>query len=214
MSLLRIDSSIRVDGSSSRAIADIVEEAWTSSHDGDPVVRRQIGVDPIPATFWAAAVGAADYAPEDHSAEQRSAAGLATELVDELTAADALLIAVPLYNFGVSQHFKSYVDLVTTDRRMAPGSAPLAGKPAVLVMVRGGSYGPGSPREGWDHATGWIRRILAEVWHLDLSVVENEFTLAGVDPGLDQFAELGARLRVEAEELAHKHGSALVAARR
>ena len=109
---------------------------------------------------------------------------------------------------------KSYVDLVTTDRRMAPGNAPLAGKPAVLVVVRGGSYCPGSPREGWDHANGWIRRILAEVWRLDLSVIERQFTLAGIDPGLDQFAGLGAHIRVEAEELAHEHGAALKAARR
>ena len=93
-------------------------------------------------------------------------------------AADALLFAVPLYNFGVSQHFKAWVDMVITDPRMAAGTQPiLAGKPAVLVTVRGGNYRVGTPREGWDHATGWMRRILADVWHLDLKVVQAEFTL-------------------------------------
>ena len=42
-------------------------------------------------------------------------AALAATLTDELVSADALLFAVPLYNFGVSQHFKTYVDLVITD---------------------------------------------------------------------------------------------------
>jgi FMN-dependent NADH-azoreductase len=56
MSLYRLDPSIRVEGSHSRAIADIVEQEWRSAHPGEPVVRRHVGVDPIPATAWAAAV--------------------------------------------------------------------------------------------------------------------------------------------------------------
>ncbi len=81
--------------------------------------------------------------------------------------------------------------MVITDPRMAAGTQPtLAGKPAVLVTVRGGNYQPGTPCEGWDHATGWMRRILADVWHLDLKVVQTEFTLVGVNPALDQFTDL------------------------
>ncbi len=84
----------------------------------------------------------------------------------------------PLYNFGVSQHFKTWVDMVVTDPRMAAGTQPiLAGKPAVLVTVRGGNYRAGTPREGWDHATGWMRRILADVWNLDLRVLRHPLDL-------------------------------------
>jgi len=134
-------------------------------------------------------------------------------LTDELIAADALLFAVPLYNFGVSQHFKTWVDLIVTDPRMAAGTQPiLAGKPAVLVTVRGGNYRPGTPREGWDRATGWMRRILADVWNLDLKVVETEFTLVGVNPALDQFKDLARELRAESEEQARRHGRDLAAA--
>jgi FMN-dependent NADH-azoreductase len=141
---------------------------------------------------------------------QKAALALAATLTDELVAADALLFAVPLYNFGVSQHFKAWVDMVITDPRMAAGAQPiLAGKPAVLVTVRGGNYRPGTPREGWDHATGWMRRILADVWHLDLKIVEAEFTLAGVNPALDRFKDLARQLRQEAEEQAHRHGREL-----
>ena len=50
MSLFRLDASIRVEGSASREIADIVEEEWLATHPGDAVVRRHLGVDPLPST--------------------------------------------------------------------------------------------------------------------------------------------------------------------
>ncbi len=214
MPLFRLDASIRVDGSHSREVADLVEAEWASTHPDDTVVRRHVGTDPVPATVWADAVSAA-YAPEDQRTQaQRDAAVLATQAVDELVAADALLFAVPLYNFGVSQHFKAWVDLVITEPRMAPGAEPaLAGKPAVLVVVRGGSYAAGTPREGWDHATGWIQRILTDVWQLDLTVVEKELTLVGVNPALDQFTDLAAELSTKSQQNARDHGRALAARR-
>ena len=49
MSLFRLDASIRVAGSASREIADIVEEEWVTTHPGDRVVRRHLGTDPLPS---------------------------------------------------------------------------------------------------------------------------------------------------------------------
>jgi FMN-dependent NADH-azoreductase len=207
--LFRLDASFRTEGSHSRAIADIVEQAWLEANPDARVVRRHLGTDPVPATAWGDAV-TAGWVPEDQrSAEQRDAVALAATLADELLNADALLFAVPLFNFGVSQHFKTWVDLVITDPRLAPGQQPLAGKPAELVVVRGGNYSAGTPREGWDHSTPWIRRILEDVWGLQLAVVEREFTLVGVNPALDEFKDIAATLRVEAETLAAQHGSVL-----
>lgn len=210
MSLFRLDASIRIDGSHSREIADIVEREWTEARSGDLVVHRHVGIDPVPAHAWASAVASSRLPTAALSPDQKYAVALAAEAVDQLVEADALLFAVPLYNFGVSQHFKTWADLVITDPRMAAGVEPAtAGKPAVLVTVRGGSYAAGTPREGWDHATGWMRRILADVWQLDLQVVESEFTLVGVNPALDQFTDLAAQLRQRAEDDARTHGRRL-----
>jgi FMN-dependent NADH-azoreductase len=205
MSLFRLDASIRSEGSHSRQIADIVQQEWREAYPDAPVTNREIGIEPLPSDAWANAT------PEGtRSVAQQRAVALAASLADELEAADALLFAVPLYNFGVSQHFKTYVDLVVTDPRMGAGADPvIAGRPAVLATVHGGYYAAGTPREGWDHATGWMRRILADVWKLDLLVVESEFTLVGVNPALDQFKELAAQLRTEAEDLARAHGRSL-----
>jgi len=210
MSLFRLDASIRTEGSHSRQIANIVEREWREAYPDAAVTNREIGVQPLPSDAWAAAVSASTSPEETRSPEQLQAVALAASLTDELEAANALLFAVPLYNFGVSQHFKTYVDLIVTDPRMAAGSDPvIAGKPAVLATVHGGYYAAGTPREGWDHATGWMRRILADVWKLDLLVVEKDFTLVGVSPALDQFEELATQLAAEAEALASEHGRAL-----
>jgi FMN-dependent NADH-azoreductase len=214
MSLFRLDASIRVEGSASRAIADIVEAEWRAGNPGAPVTRRHIGTEPVPATAWGDAVAGGFVPVEQRTPQQAEAVALAATLADELVDAEALLFAVPLYNFGVSQHFKAYVDLVLTDPRFTSGGRPpTQGKPAVLATVRGGNYSAGTPREGWDHATGWMRRILADVWQLDLRVVEREFTLVGVNPALDQFTELAAELKATAEREAAEHGRRLSTAR-
>ncbi len=214
MTLFRLDASIRTEGSVSRALADVVEASWREARPETPVTHRDLGVEPLDARAWALAVGAGRLDAAARSPEQRAAVDLAAGLVDELLDADALLFAVPLYNFGISQHVKTWVDLVLTDPRLAAaGERPLAGRPAVAVVVRGGAYGPGTPREGWDHASGWIRRILADVWGLDLRVVEREFTLVGVNPALDEFTDLAATMRHEAERLAAEHGRHLAGVR-
>jgi len=214
MTLFRLDASIREDGSHSRAVADLVETEWRSANPAAAILRRHIGIEPIPAHAWGAAVSAAATLAADRTPEQHAAVALAAREADALVQSDAALFAVPLYNFGVSQHFKAWADLVITDPRMAPAAIPAtAGKPAVLVTVRGGAYGAGTPREGWDHATGWMRRILEDVWQYDLKVVEREFTLVGVNPALDEFADLADQMRADAEKIAREHGRSLGAAR-
>jgi FMN-dependent NADH-azoreductase len=215
MTLFRLDASIRTEGSTSRELGDIVETEWSAAHPGAAVTRRHVGVEPLPADAWGHAVSASLTPESERTPAQLAAVDLARTVTDELAAADALLFAVPLYNFGVSQHFKSYVDLVLADPRMAPGAVPVTvGKPAVLVTVQGGNYSAGTPREGWDHATAWMRRILEDVWQLDLDVVTREFTLVGVNPALDQFTELADELRVRAQEEAARHGRTLAALRK
>ena len=175
--------------------------------------RRHIGVDVLPSDAWPLAVSGAYLPAVERTPEQQPAVALAAALVDELLAADAILLAVPLYNFGVSQHFKTWADLVITDPRAAAGGpALLAGKKVVLCTVRGGAYGAGTPREGWDHSTDYLRRIIGDVWGAELTVVEREFTLVGVNPALDIFTDAAASLHQGALASAREAGKALAAA--
>jgi FMN-dependent NADH-azoreductase len=200
--LFRLDASIRREGSVTRAVADTVQASMAEHLNPTRVVRRDVAHDPIPGALWAASAFAG-YTPEgDRTSEQRAAVAQASELADEVATADVLIFAVPMYNFGVSQHFKTWYDLVSTDPRFAPGMTQVAGRPAFLVTARGGGYGPGTPRAGWDHATGWMRRVLGEVLGLDLELIETELTLAEVTPAM---AELRQPAR---EQLAQSHEAA------
>ena len=210
MTLFRLDASISPGQSASRAIADIVEAEWRQAHPGDQVIRRHVGTDPLPADALADAVTGARTPEADRSERQRAGVALAARLAGELAEADAVLLAVPLYNFGVSQHIKTWIDLIITDPRAASGGSPLlAGERVVLATVRGGAYGPGTPREGWDHSTTYLTRILGEVWGADLTLVQREFTLVGVNPALDAFAEPAAQMHAEALTAAREAGLAL-----
>lgn len=211
MTLFRLDSSIRREGSVSREVADSLERAWTEHHPDDAVVRRDIGTNPLPSDVWAHAAIAQQLPEEQQTPQQRAALALAAELADELVDADAAVIAVPLYNFGISQHVKTWIDLLLTAPKLRPGgdSQPLAGRPVTLVIARGGGYGPGTPREGWDHATPYLRRIFEDGFHVDLTVVECELTLADVNPAMAELRETAATLRVRANEHAVETGRAM-----
>lgn len=213
MTLFRLDASILPATSASRELGDLVEAEWLAAHPTSTVVRRDIAADPVPATAWRDAVTAGFTPVEQHSDGQRSALALRQQLADELIDADALLFTVPLYNYGVSQHVKTWFDLAYTDPRIDPQGTALRGKPATLVTVLGGNYEPGSPKEGWDHSTGWLRRVFADVWGLDLTVVHRPFTLVGVNPALDAFTEAAAELRANAEQAAVSAGRTLAASR-
>ncbi|MBT0768360.1 NAD(P)H-dependent oxidoreductase [Kineosporia sp. J2-2] len=209
MTLLRIDASILGPASASSELADLVLAEWSAQRPDEKVVTRHLGSDPLPADAWATAVGAG-YTPADQRSDaQKSAVALAAELNTELAAADAVVLAFPLYNWGVSPHVQNWINLVIAGG--APGSRILEGKPVILLTTRGGNYSPGTPKHGWDHSTPYLRRVLDEVWGADLTVVEREFTMVGVNPALDQFAELGAQLKQTAHEAAVNAGKALAA---
>jgi len=207
MSLLRVDASIQGDRSASSALADLVLDEFVAARPEVPVVRRHLGADPLPADAWQAAV-LGGFTPEpDRTPAQREALELAGRVAAELQSATSAVLALPLYNFGVSQHVKTWIDLALAGA--APGTRLLDGTPVVLVTTRGGAYGAGTPREGWDHNTDYLRRILVDIWGADLTVVEREFTLVGVNPALDEFTELAELMRKNAEEAAVQAGTAL-----
>lgn len=213
MTLFRLDASILPATSASRELGDLVEAEWLAAHPSSTVVRRDVAADPIPATAWRDSVTSGFTPADQHTDGQREAIALRTRLADELVDADALLLTVPLYNYGVSQHVKTWFDLAYTDPRIDPQGTALRGKAATLVTVLGGNYEPGSPKEGWDHSTGWLRRVLEDVWGLDLTVVHRPFTLVGVNPALDAFTDVAAGLKTDAERAAVTAGQTLAASR-
>ncbi|MCG5212820.1 NAD(P)H-dependent oxidoreductase [Streptosporangium soli] len=206
MILFRLDASIREDGSITRQVGDTAQAEWQRAHPNSTITRRDLGSDPVPSDVWSQAVSASFVPSDQRTDAQRRSAALASTLVDELMAADAYLFAVPLYNFGPSQHFKTWADLILTDPRLAPGVQPLAARPATLVTARGGGYGPGTPREGWDHSTPWLVRFVQDVLGMEVQTALAELTLADVKPEMAALRGLAEESLHAAHESAGRHG--------
>ncbi|BBH68053.1 FMN-dependent NADH-azoreductase [Actinoplanes sp. OR16] len=207
MAVLRIDASILGPNSASSALADLVEQELTSAKPGTEFVRRHLGQNPLPSEAWATAVGAGYTPAAERSDAQNTAVALAVELADELRNADAAILALPFYNYGVSQHVKTWFDLAMAGGEN--GEKFLDGTPVVVLTTRGGAYGTGTPREGWDHNTDYLRRVVGDIWGADLILIEREFTLVGVNPALDQFTETANLMRKTADEAASAAGRSL-----
>jgi len=211
MSLYRLDASINPATSKSRELADLVEAEWTAQHPDSLITRRDIGTDPLPATTWRDAVQGGFTPEEQRTDAQRSAIALATTLADELIDNDAILLAIPLYNWGVAAHVKSWYDVTYTDARIKGGA--LAGKPVVLASVLGGDYRPESGKADWDHSTPWLRHVIENIWKADLLVAQRQLTLVGINPALDALKDDAVEVHAAAAQLASQHGQALAAKR-
>jgi FMN-dependent NADH-azoreductase len=208
--IFRLDASIRHEGSVTRAVATSLESALLAGAPNTRVIRKDLAREPLPSAVWSLALSGFHVPEHERAAGQREALALATELGDELAQADAFIFAIPMYNFGVPPHVKAWIDVLITDPRFSPRSAkPIAGRPAYLVLARGGAYGPGTPREGWDHATEWLKLIFGTIWGLDLTVIETELTAADVSPALADFRELAAKNLERSHGAATEHGKAL-----
>lgn len=208
--LLRVDASIRVDGSVSRALADSAEAAWKAEHPDGVVVRRDLGRHPIPSNVWpvVAAVGMGlDAGPDADRADVAEATALAADLAAELKAADAVLLAVPLYNYGISQHIKTWIDLLLIDSELVAGPSPVQGRPVIFTLARGGGYGPGTPREGWDHATPYLERIFGDMFGMNIRKAVAELTLAPVTPAMAELIPASKVSEEEAHVTAKEHAA-------
>ncbi|MEU3017991.1 MULTISPECIES: NAD(P)H-dependent oxidoreductase [unclassified Nocardiopsis] len=207
MNLFRLDGSIFPSVSSSAEIADRAESEWTTAHPGGVVNRRHLGTDPLPADAWVQATVGSDTPEAERTPAQNEALALAARLTGELEDADAVILAVPMYNYGVSQHFKTWVDLVIAGA--GPTNPVLKGVPTALVTTAGGGYGPGSPREGWDHSTPYLERVVGDLWQADLTLIKCELTLAATTPGMEGLRDLAERERAKALDAARDTGRVL-----
>ncbi len=70
-----------------------------------------------------------------------------------------MLLGLPLYNFGAPSTVHAWVDHIVAPGLSIDaetGGGLLDGTDFIVLASRGGGYGPGTPREGWDHAEAWL----------------------------------------------------------
>jgi len=186
-SVLLITSSPNTLDAASTSLARRLADGLTDGAPDARVVARDLGAAP-PPHLDQATIGAF-YTPEaERTAEQKGRIALSDELVDELFAADAIVIAAPMHNFGVSSSLKSWVDHVArVGRTFVPtGQGPkglVTDRPVYVVTTRGGAYGPGTDFNHMDHLEPYLRRVLNFIGLQDISIVYAEGTATG-DAGI------------------------------
>ena len=190
--LLHIDSSMRTAGSRSRALSDHFARNWRQAHPDGSVIYRDLAADPVPHLDWHAFT-ANFVADEDRTAEQREARALTEALAGEVLAADEIVIGVPLYNFGPPSTLKAWLDRIvalglTVDPAGAGGLA--GGRKVTITAARGGGYGSGTPREGWDHRDPWLAHALSTIGIDDVRFIHTELTMARDSPAMSGLEDL------------------------
>ena len=178
--LLHIDSSSLGAASVSHQVAESFLQGW----DGE-VVHRDLAATPVPH-ISAAGITARETDPTRYTDEQAAAAAIQDTLIEELLGASAYLFTVPMYNLTLPSVFKAWLDQILVYGRTIGGSSPVAGRPAVVISARGGSYGPGAPRHGFDYVVPVIDAVLGheDMLGLEVTTVIPELTMAPHVPAL------------------------------
>ncbi|MFJ9078683.1 FMN-dependent NADH-azoreductase [Streptomyces sp. NPDC102278] len=196
--LLHLDSSLLpASASASRAVTEAFRAAWEEQHPQGTVIYRDLSADPVPhLDGLAASAGFAD--PSTHSPEQAAAFAARLRLVTELEQADAVLIGAPMYNFSIPSTLKAWLDQVILMGRTAGPELPLKGLPITVVASRGGSYAPGTPREGFEYVQNYLEALLTAMFGAEVTFIVPELTLAASNPAMAELIPLAQASRAKA----------------
>ncbi len=199
MKLLHIDSSILGPNSVSRTLTAEVVEQQRRQHPGLEVIYRDLAAQPH--LHFSPAHLAASYGVTPDAA-------VANDLVDgnavieELFAADIIVIGAPMYNFAVPTQLKAWIDRSLVAGRTfhytptGPEGLLPKGKRVIAVSSRGGFYGPDSPLAALDHQEAYLKQALGFIGLTDVTVVRAEGL--AVSPESKEAALAAARQEISA----------------
>ncbi len=195
--LLLIESSPRAASVSSAVAREYVTK-WQQQHPQGTVVTRNVALNPVPhlTEAWVTAA----FTPEENRApEQRQLLALSDTLIAELYAADTIVIAVPMHNFGISAHLKTWIDQIVRVGRTftytANGSQGLLdeNKKVIVVTARGGAYPADSPASAFDQQEPYLRTVFRFIGLKNVQFIHTENQSRGPEA-----AEKGFKTGVEA----------------
>jgi FMN-dependent NADH-azoreductase len=190
--LLAIQVSPRHEYSTSRKLSAVFVEKWLAAHPGGKAIERDLMKTNLPFVDlpW---IGGAFTPPEQHSPESAAAIKISNDLVAELQAADRIIIATPMYNFTIPAVLKAYIDhIVRVGVTVVDNVGQLTGKTATVILASGGDFSPGSPIEGYDHASSYLRQVLGFIGITDLDIVLAGSARAGMagETAVEEFGEV------------------------
>jgi len=185
MNILQINSSARSwtngQGSQSTRLATELVEQLLAANPGASLTVRDLTANPHPA-LDESALGALFTPAEARSAEQHARVALDQALIDEVKAADAIVIGVPMVNFGITSQLKNWIDAIAkagiTFKYTATGPVGLIeGKKLYAVLTRGGVYRD----QPHDTQVPYLRQTLGFLGITDIEFIYAEGLAMGPD---------------------------------
>lgn len=172
--VLIVESSARQQGSISRQLTAEFIAQWKAAHPADEVVVRDLAQETVPHLNSDLLGGWMKPADQQNDAE-RAALARSNRLTEELLAADVLVLAAPMYNFGIPSTLKAWLDHVlragVTFKYTETGpQGLLSGKRAFVLTARGGVYAGGP----LDHQEPYLRQALAFIGIHDVTFIHAE----------------------------------------
>jgi FMN-dependent NADH-azoreductase len=175
--ILIVESSPRGVESASRALTRKLRERLEIQYPEARVIERDLARDQLPHLDQATLKAISTKDPVE-ATSLKEAAYLSDRLVDELMMSDLLVIACPMWNFGIPSSLKAWIDYVVragkTFNYAGAGVEGLAkGKKAILVLASGGVFSEG-PWKSWDLVEPYLRQILGFIGIEDVQTVRAE----------------------------------------
>jgi FMN-dependent NADH-azoreductase len=199
MQLLHIDSSVLGSHSASRALSAEIVARQVALHPDIQVTYRDLAADA------ALHLSPAHLAAWQGGAVEDSVLGLDLAkggvYLEELFAADIIVIGAPMYNFSIPSQLKAWIDRVVvagkTFRYGANGAEGLLkNRRLFIASSRGSVYAAGSPAAALEHHESYLTGVLSFIGLTDVTIVRAEGLALGTEA--KEAAMLKARANIAA----------------
>ncbi len=177
MNILQLHSSARTQDSVSAALSRHLVDGLRERDPAATVTQRHL--DASLPLLDEALMAAVSTNPTERTPAQAERAAVPDTLIEELEAADAIVLAVPIYNFSVPASLKAWIDLVARARRTfrytENGPVGLLRNVPVYLIVASGGVPVDSPA---DFATPYVRQVLGFLGLRDVRVIAADRLMA------------------------------------
>lgn len=189
MNILQINASARGEAANSTRVANAIVGRLRSATPAATLTLRDLGATPHPV-LDAAALGALFTPAAQRTPEQAARVALDDALIGEVQVADAIVLGVPMYNFGVPVQLKNWIDAIArngvTFRYTDQGpDGLLKGKSVYVALARGGSY-RGTEA---DSQVPYLKTVLGFLGMTDLHFIYAEGLNMGEEAAARGFAQ-------------------------
>ncbi|WFP50290.1 NAD(P)H-dependent oxidoreductase [Methylomonas sp. EFPC3] len=181
MNILQINSSIQAENAYSSRLADSLSAELRRQFPQAQLVVRDLAKTPHPWLDQAALI-AFNTPAEQRTSEQAQRVALDDTLIEEIQRADRIVIAAPMYNFGIPVQLKAWIDAIAkarvTFRYTEQGvEGLLKGKKVYVIQTAGGIHRGTAA----DSQSAYLRTVLGFLGMTDVEFVYAEGLALGQD---------------------------------